>query len=93
MGTHILYDFLCILGNKITFHGVDMINGTPILDIKPYIPQYDYPLQTYDSISLDRPPTEGTSDALELNNLQLNVPDVERFLLYISYTFVSLNCW
>ncbi|CAK1547798.1 unnamed protein product [Leptosia nina] len=65
-----------IEGNKIFFNGVDMINNTPVLDIKPYIPQYDYPMQTYESITLDRPPTEGTSDALEINNLQLNdVPD------------------
>ncbi|XP_022117770.2 tRNA (adenine(37)-N6)-methyltransferase isoform X1 [Pieris rapae] len=61
-----------IEGNKITFHGVDMINGTPVLDVKPYIPQYDYPIQTFTSISLDRPPTEGTSDTLDLNNLQIN---------------------
>ncbi|CAH4029772.1 tRNA (adenine(37)-N6)-methyltransferase-like isoform X2 [Pieris brassicae] len=61
-----------IEGNKIIFRGVDMINGTPVLDIKPYIPQYDYPIQTFSSISLDRPPTEGTSDTLELNNLQIN---------------------
>lgn len=27
----------------IFFSGVDMIDGTPILDIKPYIPQYDSP--------------------------------------------------
>lgn len=25
------------------FSGVDMVDGTPVLDIKPYIPQYDYP--------------------------------------------------
>ena len=23
--------------------GVDMVTGTPVLDIKPYIPQYDSP--------------------------------------------------
>lgn len=27
----------------IFFSGVDMIDGTPVLDIKPYIPQYDMP--------------------------------------------------
>lgn len=25
------------------FSGVDMIDGTPVLDIKPYIPHYDAP--------------------------------------------------
>ncbi|KAL0127467.1 hypothetical protein PUN28_005625 [Cardiocondyla obscurior] len=28
----------------IYFEGVDMVNQTPVLDIKPYIPQYDSPL-------------------------------------------------
>lgn len=31
-------------GNVIFFSGVDMVDGTPVLDIKPYIPQYDDPL-------------------------------------------------
>lgn len=26
------------------FSGVDMLDGTPVLDIKPYIPQYDNPV-------------------------------------------------
>lgn len=29
--------------NKIYFSGADMMDGTPVLDIKPYIPQYDNP--------------------------------------------------
>lgn len=28
-------------GNKIRVKGLDILNGTPILDIKPYWPQYD----------------------------------------------------
>nr|CAI5818047.1 unnamed protein product [Callosobruchus analis] len=32
-----------ILGDTIYFSGVDMIDNTPVLDIKPYIPQYDNP--------------------------------------------------
>lgn len=32
-----------IMDDTIYFQGVDMINGTPVLDIKPYIPQYDNP--------------------------------------------------
>ncbi|KAJ9587721.1 hypothetical protein L9F63_018848 [Diploptera punctata] len=31
-------------GSSIHFCGVDMVDGTPVLDIKPYIPQYDNPL-------------------------------------------------
>lgn len=32
-------------GHKIYFHGTDMVDGTPVLDIKPYIPRYDSPLK------------------------------------------------
>ncbi|KAL0278810.1 UNVERIFIED_CONTAM: hypothetical protein PYX00_000510 [Menopon gallinae] len=32
-----------IVENKIYFSGADMMDGTPVLDIKPYIPQYDNP--------------------------------------------------
>lgn len=61
-----LVKILKIEGNKIYFHGVDMVNGTPVLDIKPYIPQYDYPSTFGDAMSsLVRPPTEGISDAAE----------------------------
>jgi len=32
-----------IAGNVIHLLGVDMVSGTPVIDIKPYIPQYDSP--------------------------------------------------
>ena len=32
-----------VTGSTIFFSGIDIIDGTPILDIKPYIPQYDIP--------------------------------------------------
>lgn len=28
-------------GNRLTVKGLDIVNGTPIIDIKPYTPQYD----------------------------------------------------
>lgn len=54
-----------IEGNVIHFLGVDMVNGTPVLDVKPYIPQYDYPTPAFveNMSALVRPPTEGISDA------------------------------
>ncbi|XP_063372816.1 tRNA (adenine(37)-N6)-methyltransferase [Cydia amplana] len=64
-----------IEGNRIYFFGVDMVNGTPVLDIKPYIPQYDYPVPVFGDTpmsALVRPPTEGTSDGLDVANLQLD---------------------
>uniref|UniRef100_A0A182K7Y9 TsaA-like domain-containing protein n=1 Tax=Anopheles christyi TaxID=43041 RepID=A0A182K7Y9_9DIPT len=30
--------------SKVYFLGTDMVDGTPVLDIKPYIPQYDVPV-------------------------------------------------
>ena len=30
-----------VAGNKITFTGADMLDGTPLLDIKPYVPKFD----------------------------------------------------
>ncbi|XP_045540214.1 tRNA (adenine(37)-N6)-methyltransferase [Papilio machaon] len=56
-----------IEGNKIHFEGIDMVNGTPVLDIKPYIPQYDSPthqIQPNTPIT-ERPATEGVSDAVD----------------------------
>ena len=32
-----------VVKNVIYFSGADMVNGTPILDIKPYIPAFDIP--------------------------------------------------
>ncbi|XP_015126561.1 tRNA (adenine(37)-N6)-methyltransferase [Diachasma alloeum] len=39
-----LVKILEIEDNTILFEGVDTVDGTPVLDIKPYIPQYDSPL-------------------------------------------------
>ncbi|CAH1780893.1 unnamed protein product [Owenia fusiformis] len=33
-----------IEGNQVHLSGIDMLDGTPVLDIKPYIPQYDAPV-------------------------------------------------
>ena len=30
-----------IIKNEIIFYGADIIDGTPLLDIKPYVPQFD----------------------------------------------------
>eukprot|EP00092_Neocalanus_flemingeri_P010159 GFUD01010949.1.p1 GENE.GFUD01010949.1~~GFUD01010949.1.p1 ORF type:complete len:271 (-),score=112.35 GFUD01010949.1:444-1256(-) len=32
-----------VQGDTVHMSGVDMVDGTPVLDIKPYIPQYDAP--------------------------------------------------
>lgn len=38
-----------IEGSTISFYGTDMVDGTPVLDIKPYIPYYDAPVLSVDS--------------------------------------------
>lgn len=37
---------LSIEGNTIVFEGADMLNETPLIDIKPYFPKYDSPADT-----------------------------------------------
>jgi len=32
---------VAVQGNRITVRGLDAIDGTPVLDVKPYYPQYD----------------------------------------------------
>jgi len=32
-----------IKGHRITIDGIDVLDGTPLLDIKPYVPEFDHP--------------------------------------------------
>ncbi|KAL1110608.1 hypothetical protein AAG570_008136, partial [Ranatra chinensis] len=50
-----------IRGSTIYFSGVDMLDGTPVFDIKPYIPQYDDPMQQIEDIE----------DKLEIRDLPI----------------------
>ena len=50
-----------IQGCKVFLQGLDLLNETPILDIKPYIPQYDIPRHIAESV-------EDSNDVFELNN-------------------------
>lgn len=36
--------------SSIEFYGVDMIDGTPVIDIKPYIPRYDNPCMVEENL-------------------------------------------
>ncbi|XP_046412525.1 uncharacterized protein LOC124175922 [Neodiprion fabricii] len=51
-----LVKIIKIVNCTIFFEGVDMVDQTPVLDIKPYIPQYDNPLyvEKYSSRELER---------------------------------------
>lgn len=34
-------EIISVEGNVVTVKGIDILDGTPLLDIKPYIPQFD----------------------------------------------------
>lgn len=60
---------ILFLGDTIHLSDIDMIDGTPVLDIKPYIPEYDSPhtRAVMDSESYDsNPTTEKESNVLSL---------------------------
>lgn len=59
-------------GTTIYFHGCDMINMTPVIDIKPYIPDYDYPRKLLDissspstPIKISREEPEGEEEQID----------------------------
>ncbi|XP_075169189.1 tRNA (adenine(37)-N6)-methyltransferase [Haematobia irritans] len=49
-------------GACISFYGTDMVDGTPVLDIKPYIPFYDSPITMETGRISAGPSCETTSD-------------------------------
>ena len=51
-------------GNVLYLSGIDILDGTPVLDIKPYIPFYDQPLpEEIDTSNTDFMEIEGTDQA------------------------------
>lgn len=52
-----------IEGNKLYFQNLDMLNGTPLLDIKPYVPEFDRPENpTSGWLNAVKDPSAGASD-------------------------------
>lgn len=37
-----IVEVLAVSGNRVRIRGVDILDGTPLLDIKPYVPHFDY---------------------------------------------------
>ncbi|MCJ7734344.1 MAG: tRNA (N6-threonylcarbamoyladenosine(37)-N6)-methyltransferase TrmO, partial [Anaerolineales bacterium] len=37
---------LAVKGNILEIENVDILDGTPLLDIKPYVPDFDHPVST-----------------------------------------------
>lgn len=54
--------------NIIIFEGVDIVDGTPVFDIKPYIPQYDNPLHVENIIRSDDNNDNQDEENLMTNN-------------------------
>ena len=41
-----LVELVAVEGNTLTVRGIDVLDGTPLLDIKPYVEQFDHPLHS-----------------------------------------------
>lgn len=55
-----------IEGNRVFFYGTDMVDETPVYDLKPYIPKYDCPM--VEMMSTDTGEWDGWRDRLSFNN-------------------------
>ncbi|CAG9764516.1 unnamed protein product [Ceutorhynchus assimilis] len=64
-----------IVDNVVYFNGVDMIDQTPVLDIKPYIPQYDQPnmrnIDEHENLAIN----DSDEEALEFQVTETPTPD------------------
>lgn len=49
-------------GNLLRIRDVDIVDGTPLLDIKPYVPAFDAPTGVRTGWLRDAPPLDGTRD-------------------------------
>ncbi|KAM8879109.1 tRNA (adenine(37)-N6)-methyltransferase isoform 2-T2 [Spinachia spinachia] len=55
-----------IVGDTIHLSNIDMIAGTPVLDIKPYIPEYDNPLSrmsSHETTDVLNPPNDSDDES------------------------------
>ena len=53
---------LGVRDNVIRVRGLDAIDGTPVLDIKPYVPRFDSVAEATMPAWVTREATEGTED-------------------------------
>lgn len=56
-----------IVGNTLFLSAIDLLDGTPVLDIKPYVPHYDKPFSLHE-----------VEDKLELKNSEWQNKDILR---------------
>ncbi|KAL1282384.1 hypothetical protein QQF64_001187 [Cirrhinus molitorella] len=64
-----------ITGDTLHLSGVDIIAGTPVLDVKPYIPDYDSPKTRTDDTSSEHRQTSPDSQMLQVMDVdeELNI--------------------
>jgi len=71
--------YVCVISGSVIFLlGSDMISGTPVIDIKPYIPQYDSPWNHCTCLSgtanMKQTETQASSDDMSVNAVELSSP-------------------
>lgn len=74
-----------VKGDTLVMSGVDLVDGTPVLDIKPFIPLYDTPggveEEAYVEEECDELPTDLTNNEEDelVNSSPVNVPRAAKF--------------
>ena len=68
-------------GSKLHVSGIDLLQGTPILDIKPYIPHYDMPPKLLAVISSESElnPSDKSEPLSDINDSSVNLTNKEQF--------------
>ena len=67
-----LVEIVEIQKDKIIFSGADLVDGTPVLDIKPYLPQFENQPQAKGGWAVETVPLEITIEFSDQATLQLN---------------------
>ena len=62
------------IGDTIHISGVDMVHGTPVLDIKPYLPMYDSP-EAKHCINIDQSDTNSNESLVNDSDSALKQSD------------------
>jgi len=65
--------------------GIDLLDGTPVLDIKPYIPQYDYPAKPTLSLPVQSLDSERSSKHIEAEAMHEKATSVSNTVIGLPY--------
>ncbi|KAH3716164.1 tRNA (adenine(37)-N6)-methyltransferase-like [Dreissena polymorpha] len=86
-----------IEGAKVSVSGIDIVDGSPIVDLKPYIPQYDNPALWSQPGHVEKQREEGRSESQSIsmqNTLQhLPVSSLEGSRMHGNCSKVSEAAW